>query len=704
MKQVSIRIGGMHCIRCSETIAKSLNKVSGVIRCNVNFASSRANVIYDESLINYKEICKIIRKSGYKVISNDSDKEFRVTLYTFIVSFILLIPFIIMMLLMLVGKHDNIFHNGYFQLIFATLIQFGVGYKFYKGAIKSVKNKNPNMDLLIAMGTSVAYFYSLYNLIRGIKVYYFESCAFVITLVYFGNLLEMKSKNKANEALSSLLQLQPSVVTIIENNELKEIDILELKKDDIFLVRAYETIASDGVVVDGSSSVDESMLTGESMLVNKELNSVVFGGTRNTNGVLRVKSSGTASDNVLAKIIGMIEEAETSKANIERIADKVSSYFVPFIIVTSVFCFLINYLLIKDVSISISRAIAVLVIACPCSLGLATPTALIVGMGIAYKKGILVKNANALEKMYKLKTIVLDKTGTITDNSIEVSNVVTYDYSLEKVGEIVSALENNSNHPLAKCMVNYFKESKLKISKVKEIPGKGMEGFYDEHLVKIGSVNYLKEYIKDEVIDNDVVVVLDDRLIATISFQDRIKENARDVLTKLKNEKIEVVLASGDNSIKCEEVSKKVGISKVYSEISPFDKNSIINEYKSKGIVAMVGDGINDSIALSSADIGISMGNGSEVALNSSDIVIMNDDLDSIYKAFIISKKTISKVKQNLFWAFFYNTISIPLACVGILSPIVAGLCMSLSSVSVISNSLLLNISIKKFFANKKCK
>ena len=699
MENINIKIGGMHCVRCSASLEKALNSVKG-IKASVSYASEKANIEYDSSIVSYKQICRIVKKTGFYVVSEDNkDKEFKRTLFMFIVSAFLTIPFLIMMILMFVAKDSGLskfFHNGILQVLFTTPIQFVVGYKFYKGAYKSLKSKSPNMDLLVVLGTSIAYFYSLYNLINGTNEYYFESSAFVITLVYLGKLLEMKSKNKTNKAIEGLIKLRPNKVTVIRDDKQIEIEINELVVGDIFVVRAGENVAADGVIVSGSGNLDESMLTGESLPKYKSVNDEVIGGTVNIDGVLEVRVSKVGEDSVLAKIIRLVEEAESSKASVEKIADKVSSIFVPSIVIIAFICFLVNYLISKDVSMSISRAVAVLVIACPCSLGLATPTALIVGVGLGARKGILIKNADALEKICKLKTVVLDKTGTITSGNMEVNEVrVNKDIDYAEFSKIVGKIESKSKHVIAKAIVSYFGDSDAKVSKIKEIAGKGMEAVYNDKKIKIGSYNWLSKYNSDNLIINDdrlnILVVNDDVLIGVISLKDSVKEGAFGAINCLKENGIEVVLASGDSKTVCESVGSSLGVNKVYSEVMPSDKNDIINEYKHNGLVAMVGDGINDAIALASSDVGIAMGSGLDIAIESCDVVIMNNDLSSIYSAYMISKATMRKIKQNLFWAFFYNCISIPLAFLGLLSPVIAGLCMSLSSVSVVSNSLLLN-------------
>ena len=693
MENITIKIGGMHCVRCSESLQKALNNSGGIISANVSFASEKANIVYDSNVISYKEICKIVKNVGFYVVNeSNKDKDFKKTLYMFMFSMILTFPFLIMMIFMFIDGLEFL-HNGILQLALVTPIQFVVGYKFYKGAYDSIKNKSPNMDVLVSLGTSVAYFYSLYNLINDIHEYYFESCAFVITLVYLGKLLEMKSKNKTNEALSSLMKLRPDKVTIIKDKEYVDIDINELKEGIIFVTKMGENIASDGIIVKGSASIDESMVTGESIPKFKNKEDKVIGGTINVDGLIEVRAHHIGETSTLSKIIKLVEEAESSKAKVQKLADKVSSIFVPSIVLIAIVTFIINYLIVKDVSMSVSRAVAVLVVACPCSLGLATPTALIVGMGMSAKRGILIKNADALEKMCNVKTIVLDKTGTITTGELIVSAVDVFDgYDYKRFSNIVRKMEENSNHPLAKAIVKYFDKSEIELSKIKEVAGKGIEAIYEEEKIKIGSYNWLSKYCEGRKYNGgEVLVVINEKLVGVISLEDSVKENSSNAINKLKDNGMSIVLASGDNEEVCKRVADSVGIDRVYFEVLPEEKHKIINECRDDGFVAMVGDGINDAPALASSDVGIAMGNGLDIAIDSCDVVIMNNDLMSISTAYIISQSTMRKIKQNLFWAFFYNCVAIPLACVGLLSPIIAGLCMSLSSVSVITNSLLLN-------------
>ena len=692
MNVASIKIGGMHCVRCEKALYNVLSNSHGVMEVSVSYASEKAVIKYDSSIISYREICKIIKKSGYFVIGEERDKSFKNTLYMFVLSCLLTVPFGIMMFLMFFNKHDNIFHNGWFQFIFVTPIQFVVGYKFYKGAFFSLKNSSPNMDLLVALGTSVAYLYSLYNLIRGIKVYYFESCAFIITLVYLGKLLEMKSKNKTNEALASLLKLRPYTVTVLKGNSYKEIKIDELKENDLFVVKAGENIAADGFIVNGSSNIDESMLTGESVPKFKEKNNIVYGGTVNLDGVITVKASKVGEHTKLSNIIKMVEKAQSSKANVQRLADKVSAYFVPSIVLVAVLTFIFNYAISKNLSLSVSRTVAVLVIACPCSLGLATPTAIIVGMGKAARKGILIKDAVVLEKMGNLKTIVLDKTGTITKGEMGVTDIDVIGWNEKEFKSVVSKIEENSNHPLARAIVRSFGKSSVEIELVKEFAGRGIEAVYAGKKVRIGNSKYLSKYIGKSYDESrtKVFVVVEDALVGVIYLEDVVKEGSGAAINALRHNNIEVVLASGDDRLICEKVARSVGIDKVYSDVLPEEKYNIIEKVKEHGIVAMVGDGINDAPALAKADIGIAMGNAVDVAINSGDVIIMNNDMMSVYNCLIVSRETMKKIKQNLFWAFFYNCIGVPLACVGVISPIIAGLCMSLSSISVVSNSLVL--------------
>lgn len=689
MENITLKIGGMHCVRCSEAITNALKSREGISSVNVSYSISKANIVYDSNKISYKEIVKIIKKSGYYVVDeSNKNKEFKTTLYTFIFSLVLTIPFVIMMILMFMNKHNNIFHNGYFQLVFATLIQFIVGYKFYKGAYESIKNKSPSMDVLVSLGTSVAYFYSLYNLIKGIHVYYFESSAFVITLVYLGKLLELKSKNKTNNVIDSLIKLTPSKVTIITSTGQKEISINELKKDDIFIVRNGENVASDGVIVSGEAYLDESMLTGESVLKYKKQNDLVYGGTISSNGIIEVKATCVGENTILSSIVRMVEKANSSKARVEKLADRVSSIFVPSIIVVSLLTFVFNYFFLKDFSMSITRAVAVLVVACPCSLGLATPTALIVGVGRCAKEGCLIKDADVLEKFSALKVLVMDKTGTITQGKLSLSEVKLFDIDPLEFEHLVYAIEEKSNHPLAKAIIEKFKKGNVNICDVKETPGKGMNCMYNGSQVMVGNANWLGFESDGRT---SVGVKINNNLKGIIYFDDLIKDECKDVISNFKKDGVRVILASGDSKEVCESVGSKVGVECVYSEVLPDNKYEIINKYKSDGIVAMVGDGINDAPSLASADVGIAMVSGKDIAIESGDLVVMNNNLASIYKTFLLSKATMKKIKQNLFWAFFYNLIGVSLAVFGILSPIVAGLAMSFSSVSVVSNSLLLN-------------
>lgn len=671
-------VSGMHCASCALNIENSLKKVKGIKKVNINFATEKADIEFDKRT-NEKEIIKKIKNLGYEATLDISVDYLEIEKSNLrnklILSSILSIPLMFIM-------------NKYILFILATPVQFYVGYQFYKGAFNALKNKTANMDTLIVLGTSAAYFYSIFS-----EHQYFETSAILITLVILGKYLEASAKGRTSEAIKKLMKLKPKTAVVIRNKKEIEIPIDEILVNDIVLVKPGGIIPVDGIIVEGFSSIDESMITGESMPVEKKKNDFVIGGTINKYGSFKFKATKVGKNTTLAKIIKLIEDAQASKAPIQRFADLVSSYFVPVVLLVALVTFTVwNFS--SNLEFSLMAAVSVLVIACPCALGLATPTAIIVGTGLGAQKGILIKNSETLENAYKVKYLVFDKTGTITKGNLEITDVVALKYNKNKILKIAASIEKNSEHPIAKLIADKVKNVK-RAKNFTAIPGKGVRA-------KIGSKEYLLGNEKlinadfkkiNEFKEQGKTVILlaeNKKPVGIIAVSDTIKETSKKAVEELKNLGLEVYMITGDNKVTAKAIAEKAGIKNVLSEVMPDEKVKYIVELQKKGKVAMVGDGINDAPALAKADIGIAMGSGTDVAIESGNIVLMKNDLLDIPKAIKLSRETIKKIKQNMFWALFYNSLGIPLASLGLLNPVIAGTAMALSSVSVVTNSLLL--------------
>ena len=702
------RITGMHCASCQTRIEKVLSKTDGVYEVNVNLATGKMRIKYDENKLDSKKIEDKVKSIGFgaelereRNIEKDKklkEKEYASIKRKFILSAILTLPLFSIMFFHMAGIRV-FWDKPEIQFALATIVQFYVGYTFYVGAYKSIKSKAMNMDVLVVMGTSAAYFYSIYNWYIGHDHFYFESSAMIITLVLLGKMLELRAKSKTGEALMKLMDLAPKEVTVIVDGNTFKKSAKDVKLGDVLLVRPGENISGDGDIVQGKTSVDESMLTGESIPVDKNVGDKVYQGTLNLNGSIEVKVTTDMTETGLSKIIRMVEEAQNQKAPVQRLADKVASIFVPTVIGIAILTFILHRVFGSDVEKSLISAVSVLVIACPCSLGLATPTAIMVGTGKAANEGILIRDAKALENAEKLTAVALDKTGTITKGRPDVVDMINIRGDKSINNSILYSMEIKSEHPIAMAIVDYFHDNppkKINGSFI-NIEGRGV-GFKildkNYYALSIKSIEELGIDIDAEIRQNMrpeatyVGLVEDKELNMLVGLVDEIKEDSKESIRFLHDMGLKTVMITGDNEKVAQKIAGSAGIDKYYAEVLPEEKVLKVKELMETEVVGMVGDGINDAPALATADIGFAMGTGTDIAIDSGDITLVGGSLKSVGRAIDISKKTMKTIKQNLFWAFFYNVVGIPIAAIGILNPMIAGAAMAFSSVSVVTNSL----------------
>ncbi|EDS77243.1 copper-translocating P-type ATPase [Clostridium botulinum C str. Eklund] len=734
-KTVTIKIGGMTCAVCAKAVEKTTRKLEGVEKAEVNFATEKLYLEYDPSKIRISKIKGAIDKVGYVAdddeVSIDIDKErkeseMKTMWNNFVYSAVFAIPLLIISMGHMMGMYlpraiDPSVSPLNFALIQLILVIPCIynGRKFFEVGFKTLFKGNPNMDSLIAIGSGAAILYGVFGIFKiatGYTEYtmdlYFESAATIITLISLGKYLEAKSKGKTSEAIKKLMGLSPKTALIFQNGKELNIPIEEVEIGDVIIVKPGEKIPVDGILIGGTSSIDESMLTGESIPVEKKVNDKVYGATINKNGYFKFKATKVGKDTALSQIIELVEKAQGSKAPIARLADTISSYFVPTVIIIAIVCSLSWYFAGKGLIFSLTIFISVLVIACPCALGLATPTAIMVSSGKGAENGVLIKGGEALETAHKINTVIFDKTGTITEGKPEVTDVITKkEYDKDYILKLVASAEKASEHPLGEAIVNYAKHKKIDLIDVtsfKSLTGRGIEVNIDNKQLLIGNKRLMNEnHIELSELDKEakslaldgktpMYIAIDKNISAIIAVADVIKKNSKTAIKRLHEMGIRTVMITGDNEKTAMAIAKEAGIDEVLAEVMPQDKANNVKKIQNNGeVVAMVGDGINDAPALVQANVGIAIGSGTDIAMESADIVLIKNDILDVVTAIKLSKSTIRNIKENLFWAFGYNTLGIPIAA-GVLTlfggpklnPMIAAAAMSLSSVSVITNAL----------------
>ena len=736
MKKIILSIDGMTCSACSNGLEKYLNKQNGIMQANVNLVMANASIIYDENILNIDKLNEFVKQAGFKSLGEfkqinlekkSKNEKIKFIVFTILAILLMYISMGHMVNLPIIEFLDvNINPINYTVCLFIFAIVFLIyGFDILKNGYKNLIHLTPNMDTLVGIGVLSSFLYSIYSMVmiingntENIHSLYFESTAIVIYFIKLGRYLDGMSKDKTKDAIQKLVKITPNQATIKVDGQEKIVTLDEIKKGNIVVSKPGEKIAVDGEIIEGTAHFDESFITGESKPSTKKVGDKVIAGSINYDGYIEYKAEKIGRESTISEIVRLVIEASNTKAPIAKIADTVSSYFVPAVIVIAILTFIVYLLLGYNFSDSLIRFVTVLVVACPCSLGLATPLAIVVSEGLCASNGILVKKSEVLENARKTTTIVLDKTGTITYGKLKISKIKNYSNLEDKeILKYVASIESKSTHPIGKAFEEYLQKEnieKLTVEDFENIAGFGIVGKVENRKLIIGNSKILKEYNIENKYENDekeladegnsIVYVADEKnILALIGVNDIIRENVIDVISKLNKEKIETIMLTGDNENTAQKIAKEIGISKVISNVLPAQKTEVIKKLRSENnFVIMCGDGINDSPALASADIGISVNSGTDIAIDSSDVILTKNDLNGILNLISISKKTVRNIKQNLFWAFFYNVLMIPIA-MGVFSgfgititPMIASIAMMFSSITVILNALRLkNIKLK---------
>lgn len=700
------QVNGMTCVICKNTVETGIKKLNGVKDCKVNLLENEATIIFDEAIISEEKIASEVSNLGYELIIHktnavDSSK----------IKLIISILLVVILMYFSMGKMINLYvpeNSKYYQLVLASLIII-LNINYFKSGLRSLFNLKPNMDSLVSLSSGVSYIYSLIALFNENYNLYFETSAMVLVIVSIGKYIEGQNKNKVSKTIRGLATLIPMQANLIKDNDVVIIPIDDLKVNDLVLVKPGESIPQDGAIVSGYTTIDESMITGESLPQSKTINDKVIGGTVNINGEITVKITKRNTQTTLSNIISLTKQATMKKIPIERFADSISKYFVFVVISISLLTFIIWMLASKNLELSLNFALSVLVISCPCALGLATPSAIMVATGSAAKNGILIKNPEVLEIAHKLKYLILDKTGTLTKNKLEIIDIKKFDSEFENV---ISSLEKLSNHPIANTINSSFKNGNIKFESFEQISSQGIVGKNSNDTYYAGNIKLATKYAKineniiQEALDNNYSYILvgkNDKLLGVVYISDVLKDTSIIGINSLKKRKIIPIMCTGDNEVIARNISNKLGIDEYVSSVTPEGKNSIVDKYIKLGVTGMVGDGVNDAIALSTANVSFTFSASSDIAYATSDIVLMSNSINDISFIIDLSKKTMHIIKQNLFWALFYNAIFIPLAA-GIfykpfnisLNPMIGAATMCISSIFVLTNALRINTISKE--------